>query len=154
MVLLLEALDVGRVHPHGCLEAKLQSCAAFELRRCGLLLRRLPQREGAHRRELLRTLRLKLSAKALQNGRVLLAVALEVASDVLHVRPAMASKLSTKVIQGSALRLLVLSEAREARVEINLEALKVGRVRFQGCLEATLQGGAALEEVLGSHRKS
>ena len=31
----------------------------------------------------------------------------------------------------------------EARVEIVLEALEVGRVHFQGCLEAKLQGCAA-----------
>ena len=42
----------------------LQSGATPELRRCNVLLRRLPQREGAHRRELLRKLRLKLSTKA------------------------------------------------------------------------------------------
>ena len=73
----------------------LQSGPALELRRRNVLLRRLPQREGAHRRELLRKLRLKLSTKAMQDGRVLLAVAPEVASDMLLVLPAMASKLST-----------------------------------------------------------
>ena len=58
-------------------------------------------RKGAHCRKLLRRLRLKLSTKAMQDGRVLLAVALEVASDMLLVLPAMASKLSTKVVQDS-----------------------------------------------------
>ena len=76
------------------MEAKLQGCAALELRRRRTLLRRLPQREGAHRRELLRELRLKLRTNAMQGGRVLLAVALEVASDMLLVLPAMASELS------------------------------------------------------------
>ena len=55
--------------------AKLQSCAAFELRHRSTLLRRLPQREGAQCRELLRKLRLKLNTKAMQDGRRFLAVA-------------------------------------------------------------------------------
>ena len=76
--IILEALDVGRVHFQGCLEAKLQGCAALELRRRGTLLHRLPQRKGAHRRELLRKLRLTLSTRAMQGGRRFLAVAGEV----------------------------------------------------------------------------
>ena len=52
----------------GCLEAKLQGCAALELRRRVVLQRRLPQREGAHRRRLLRKETLELRSKALQGG--------------------------------------------------------------------------------------
>ena len=66
--IILETLEVGRVLFQGCLVAKLQGCAALELRRRSTLLRRLPQREGAQRRELLRTLRLNFSTKAMLDG--------------------------------------------------------------------------------------
>ena len=41
--MILEALEVGRVHFQGSLEAELQGCAAPELRRRSTHLRRLPQ---------------------------------------------------------------------------------------------------------------
>ena len=69
----------------------LQGCAALELRRRRTLLRRLPQREGAHRRELLRQLRLNFSTKAMYAGRRFLAVAIE----KLLVLLALASQPST-----------------------------------------------------------
>ena len=89
--IILEALEVGRVLFQCCLEAKLQGCAAFELRRRSTLLRRLPQREGAQRRELVRQLRLNFCTKAMQDGRRFLAVAIE----KLLVLLALASKPST-----------------------------------------------------------
>ena len=60
---------------------------------CGrsTLLRRLPQREGAQRRKLVRQLRLNFCTKAMQDGRRFLAVALE----ELLVLLALASKPST-----------------------------------------------------------
>ena len=51
----------------------LPSGAALELRRRNVLLRRLPQCEGAHRRRLLRKERLELSTKAMQGGLQVLA---------------------------------------------------------------------------------
>ena len=141
--IILEALEDGRVLIQGCLEAKLQGCAAFELRRRSTLLCRLPQREGAQRRELHRKLRLKLVTEAMQDGRRFLAVAIEV--HVLRLRVINEVRL---VLHNETLerrRMLHLLVPREARVEIAPEALEVGRVPFQGCLKAKLPGCAASE---------
>ena len=148
----LEALEVGRVPYHGCLEAKLQGCAALELRRRSTLLRRLPQREGAQRRELLRKRRLRPSTKATQDGRRFLAVAIEVHVLRLRVISEVRLVLLNETLERRRMRLqqdreppmvllhefpkasLVLHPVpSEARVEIILEALEVGRVLFQGC---------------------
>ena len=66
----------------------------------------------ADRRGLLRKLSLKLSTTAMQDGRVFLAVVLEVAIELLQQLSAKAGKLRTKVVQDSVQRHHVHSQAR------------------------------------------